>query len=155
LGLGSVELRQRAGIFEQLIRAYAPQQAEEIRGIAEGADLPAAHLFAINARSELVPFTVAECTALSVPQAGLLGQTWDWCEQLEELVTVLSVTREDGHRLLTVTEPGIVGKIGLCSTGLGVCLNFLSAPRTKDGVPIHNLLREALESASVQRRSPM
>jgi isopenicillin-N N-acyltransferase-like protein len=149
LGLGEVELQQRAAVFEQLIRAYAPHQAEEIDGIAAGAGLPSSHLFAINARSELVPFNVAECTALSVPRAGLLGQTWDWCEQLEELVTVLSITREDGHRLMTVTEPGIVGKIGLSSAGLGVCLNFLKAPRIRDGVPIHNLLREALESGSL------
>ena len=150
LGLGEEELQRRAVFFERLIRAYAPRQAEEIDGIAAGSGLPPLHIFAINARSELVPFTVAECTSVSAPQTGLLGQTWDWCEQLEELVTVLSITREDGHRLLTVTEPGIVGKIGLSSAGLGVCLNFLIAPRSADGVPIHNLLREALESSSLQ-----
>jgi isopenicillin-N N-acyltransferase-like protein len=149
LGLNEAELQHRAGVFEQLIRTYAPQQAEEIHGIAAGAELPPAHIFAINARSELVPFTAPECTAVCAPQAGLLGQTWDWCEELEDLVTVMSITREDGHRLLTVTEPGIVGKIGLSSAGLGVCLNFLSAPRSSDGVPVHNLLREALESNSL------
>jgi isopenicillin-N N-acyltransferase-like protein len=149
LGLGEAELRERAAVFERLISAYAPQQAEEIRGIAEGAGLPPAHIFAINARSELVPFEVAECTVLSVPQAGLLGQTWDWCEQLEDLITLLSITHEDGHRVLTISEPGIVGKIGLSSAGVGVCLNFLSVPRSEEGVPIHNLLREALDARSL------
>ena len=70
-------------------------------------------------------------------------------QQLQELVTVLQVTREDGDRVLTVTEPGIVGKIGLSSAGLGVCLNFLIAARSSDGVPIHILLREALEAGSL------
>jgi isopenicillin-N N-acyltransferase-like protein len=149
LGLNEDELRRRAALFERLIEAYSPSQAEEIRGIATGAGLPTAHLFAINARSELVPFSAGECTVLCSPQEGLLAQTWDWCKQLEELVTVLAITREDGHRMLTVTEPGIVGKIGLSSAAVGVCLNFLSVPRSIDGVPIHSLLREVLEAASL------
>ena len=107
-------------MFERLVQAYSPTLAEEIRGIASGAGLPASHLFAVNARSELVPFAASECTALSFPEAGLLGQTWDWCEQLESLVTVLHITREDQHSILTVTEPGIVGKIGLSDASPGV-----------------------------------
>lgn len=150
LGLGEGELRERAAVFARLIHHYSPQQAEEIRGIADGAGLAPEYIFAINARSELVPFDTGECTVLCAPQAGLLGQTWDWCEQLEELVTVLSITREDGHKMVTVTEPGIVGKLGLSSAGVGVCLNFLSAPRSSDGAPIHSLLREALEADSVE-----
>lgn len=149
LGLDQAELLERAAVFERLVSSYAPLQAAEIRGIAEGAGLPVAHLFAVNARSELVPFDTGECTVLCVPHKGLLAQTWDWCQQLEELVTLLSITRDDGHRILTVTEPGILGKIGLSSAGVGVCLNFLSAPRREDGVPIHNLLREALEAESL------
>ena len=65
LGLDEDELRRRAALFERLIEAYSPSQAEEIRGIATGAGLPTAHLFAINARSELVPFSAGECTVSS------------------------------------------------------------------------------------------
>jgi len=148
-GCGEEELAQRAVIFERLIEAYAPQQAREIRGIAAGSGLPEAHIFAINARSELVPIEAAECTVLSAPQANLLGQTWDWCRQMEDLVTLLSITLESGHRILTITEPGIVGKIGLSSAGIGVCLNFLLAPRSEDGVPVHTMLREVLEADSL------
>ena len=148
-GYGERELAQRSAVFERLIDAYAPRQAEEIRGIAAGAGLPEAHIFAINARSELVPIEAAECTVLCAPQAGLLGQTWDWCQRLEDLVTLLSITLESGHRILTVSEPGIVGKIGLSSAGIGVCLNFLLAPRSVDGVPVHTMLREVLEADSL------
>lgn len=151
LGLGERELEERAATFESLIAAYAPLQADEIRGVAAGAGLPESYLFAINARSELVPIEAGECTVLCVPEFGLLGQTWDWCRELEDLVTVLKVTLQDGHQLLTVTEPGILGKIGLSSAGVGVCLNFLAAPRLEDGVPIHTLLREALEAPSMAR----
>jgi isopenicillin-N N-acyltransferase like protein len=150
LGLGAEQLRERAAVFTRLIEHYSPQQAAEIRGIADGAGIAPEYIFAINARSELVPFDTGECTVLCAPHSGLLGQTWDWCEQLQELVTVLSITREDGHKIMTVTEPGIVGKLGLSSAGVGVCLNFLSAPRSSDGVPIHNLLREALEADSLE-----
>ncbi len=150
LGLGEAVLVERAGLYERLIESYSPTLAQEIRGIAEGAGLPPAHLFAVNARSELVPFDAGECTALYTPSTGVLAQTWDWCRQLEQLVTVLSIRLEDGREVLTVTEPGIVGKIGLCSEGFGVCLNFLSAPRSNDGAPIHVLLREALDAPSLE-----
>lgn len=150
LNLGEDELTRRAAVFEKLIIGYAPQQAEEIRGIAAGSGLPVAHIYAINARSELAPFTTAECTVLCSPQAAILGQTWDWCRPLEELVTLLSITHDSGHRVLTVTEPGIVGKIGLSSAGTAVCLNFLAAPRAEDGVPVHSLLRQAMDAGSME-----
>ena len=72
-GLGESELTRRAKIFARLIDAYSPALADEVRGIAAGAQLPEAHLFALNARSELVPFDAGECTAVSFPDEGLLA----------------------------------------------------------------------------------
>ena len=48
----------------------------------------------------------------------------------------------------TLTEAGILGKIGLNDAGLGVCLNLLSttADGGRDGTPIHVLLRQMLQS---------
>jgi len=53
--------------------------------------------------------------------------------------------------LLTLTEAGIVAKIGLNRAGLGVCLNILHARADGQapGVPVHVLLRLLLETDSV------
>jgi len=47
---------------------------------------------------------------------------------------------------LTLTEPGIVGKIGLNSAGFGVCLNFLPTENLKPGIPTHILIRRLLSA---------
>jgi isopenicillin-N N-acyltransferase-like protein len=40
---------------------------------------------------------------------------------------VQKIIRPDGHQLIQLTEPGILGKIGMNSAGVGVCLNILAA----------------------------
>lgn len=138
-----------AARFAEIIAAYAPALGEEIDAIAQGADQPAHWIYALNARSELMAASVGECTSIYFPETGVIGQTWDWMEQLEPLFAVLTIQREKGHALITVTEPGIVGKIGLSSAGTGVCLNFMGAATRQTGVPIHVVLREMMEAENL------
>lgn len=70
---------------------------------------------------------------------------------MEGLYVILTIEREDGHRIITMTEPGIVGKVGLNSSGLGVCLNFIEGSGRHDGVPVHIVLREMMEADSLAR----
>jgi isopenicillin-N N-acyltransferase-like protein len=70
-----------------------------------------------------------ECTSLFCPTNGILAQNWDWDKTLESLMFVQKITRPDRHQLIQLTEPGILGKIGMNSAGLGVCLNILSTGR--------------------------
>ncbi len=140
------ELRRAAAPFAATIGAFAPAIAEELVGIAEGADVDPVWILLLNARSELLSGTNDGCTAVFLPRLGLLGQTWDWLAALEDLVVVVRVTDPDGRRLVTLTEPGIVAKIGCNDAGLGVCLNFLHAPGPLRGVPVHVLLRALLDA---------
>lgn len=92
-----------------------------------------------------------ECTSLAYPSAKLMGQTWDWAERLEELAVILRITKPDGRRLLMLVEPGMLGKLGMNSSGLGVCINFLESPVPfTPGVPFHVLSRLALEETSLE-----
>ena len=46
-----------------------------------------------------------------------------------------------------ITEAGIIGKIGLNSSGVGVCLNAIRAPGVAwDRCPVHLALRVCLDS---------
>jgi isopenicillin-N N-acyltransferase-like protein len=138
-----------AARFAERIAAYAPALGEEINAIAQGAGQPAHWIYALNARSELMAASVGECTAIFFPDTGVIGQTWDWMEQLEPLFAVLTIRSDEGHALITVTEPGIVGKIGLSGAGIGVCLNFMGAATRQTGVPIHIVLREMMEARNL------
>lgn len=136
--------------FRRVIAEFSREYAEEIEAVAAGAGVDPLWIFALNARSEfLSSMPVAECTALHFGGTPFLGQNWDWEKSLEDLIVLARVTRPDGHRFLMMTEPGIIGKIGLNSAGIGVCFNFLPVAKPTNGVPVHVLLRAVLDSASL------
>lgn len=152
-GLADDELRARAAHFERVITGFNPDYAEEIRGIADGAGLEVPWIVALNARTEILAAVrnaaPDECTALCFPDRAILGQTWDWGEPLEPLCAVVRIERPDGHVIRMLCEPGMVGKIGMNSAGLGVCLNILRLGEALDGVPVHVMLRAILDCRSV------
>ncbi len=145
--------------FVPVIQAFDPAILEEMRGIAEGANLEFEEILSINTRTELMyPEQLAtggECTALAaLPEATargevLLGQNWDWKPQVKESTVLLEIEQEGRPSVVTLTEAGIVGKIGLNAKGLGACLNILKSPIGLVGVPIHVLIRGILNCERV------
>lgn len=146
-------LSARAMVHRQAI-ADAPGSTpylDEIAGIARGSCQPEYIIHALNARSELMSemFTeFNECTAVYFAQTSMLGQNWDWNSRLESLFVLMEVHRPDGHRLMTITEPGMLGKIGINSAGVGVCLNFMPSTHELRGLPIHIVLRAILDAGN-------
>lgn len=139
-------------VAEQLGHDW-PDAANEIAGIARGAEVDEATLMAVNARTELLAAAVPpECSALGVlPQRSggptLLAQNWDWHPALSDCLVVWTIVEPPGHWLSTMTEAGILAKIGLNSRGLGLCLNILatSADGGNSGTPVHVLMRLILQ----------
>jgi isopenicillin-N N-acyltransferase-like protein len=134
--------------------AWAPDLGEEIEGIAVGAGLTPEAVGALNARTELLARVArwrrGECSVLVALEAegGPLGaQTWDWHEELAATWLVWGLETAVGMRVQTLTEAGMLAKIGINSSGIAVLLNVLhhdddaSVPL---GVPIHVLLRRLL-----------
>jgi isopenicillin-N N-acyltransferase-like protein len=143
------------------IEEFAPDLAEEIRGIAGGAGVPASHLGAVNARTEILAIAArsigtappSECSAVvclgddgAEPVA---MQTWDWYPELADNWLEWTITHPDGRRVVTVTEYGIVGKIGVNAYGVGLLLNILHhrADGAGMGVPVHVVARHILDTA--------
>lgn len=145
------EVARRSAHFESVTRTWHPELSEEIDAIAEGSGQPAHWIWALNARSEIMSYVGAqesECTSVWSPSTNVLAQNWDWMRSLEPITVVLDATHTDGHRVVTVTEPGIVGKVGMSSAGTAVGLNFLFSPERLEGVPVHVLLRALLDARS-------
>ncbi|MCJ1284574.1 hypothetical protein MMC26_003907 [Xylographa opegraphella] len=91
------------------------------------------------------------CTALSwkVDNISILAQNWDWqTEQAENLIR-LQIRQISNPDIDMITEAGIIGKIGLNSVGVGVCLNAIRAKGVSfDRLPCHLALRACLDSQS-------
>jgi len=137
--------------FKTVINDFDAAYGVEIEAIADAAGADPLWIYALNARSEFLSFVPAtECTVMHFAGTPILGQNWDWEERLEPLIALVRIERADAPSILMMTEPGILGKIGLNSSGVGVCFNFLHINRPTNGVPIHILLRAILDSSSMK-----
>jgi isopenicillin-N N-acyltransferase like protein len=144
------------------IDARAPRAAEEIAGLADGAGLAAREVAAINARTEVLAIiaprgTTTECSTVvsTAPgRAPVATQTWDWYPQMRDNWMVWTFPTAGGGRVTTLTEYGVLAKIGVNDAGLGVMLNMLhhrgddqtvQGREAAIGYPVHVLLRTLLE----------
>ena len=150
-----------------VIEAFEPSYIEEMRGIAEGADLPFEDVVLLNARTEIIklanpairarlktPEDPDGCTGVVVmPQATASGrlihaQNWDWKRECAETAVVLKVRRDDGPDLMTFTEAGALGRCGFNAVGIAITANYLQSDRDyrQVGVPLALIRRKVLEN---------
>lgn len=158
------EAQRRSLPYRDVIGGFDADLLEEMEGIARGAGRPFSEILALNARTEVLPPSfltgadAGECTAIAVTPAGsatggtLLAQNWDWVGAQREAMIVLRIPESDAPACLTLTEAGMLAKIGLNAGGVGVCLNILRSifDGTQAGVPVHVLLRALLKRKSVR-----
>ena len=146
----------------EAIESLAPMQAEEIRGIADGSGRPVHEIAAVNARTEILAaadpaLAVTECSAVvSIPpgRSPFAVQTWDWYHAMSDGWFHWRIPHPDGRVVETVTEFGMLGKIGVNGYGVAVMLNMLhhrnDAARVAEGTigyPVHLLSRRILDEA--------
>ena len=99
----------------------------------------------------------SECTAMCVaPEASADGaawfaQNWDWIGRQRAALVVLKTVDAAGQRITTLTEAGMLAKIGLNEAGFALGLNIVRSLHdgARPGVPVHVLLRHLLSCASV------
>src|SRR3546814_137684 len=138
-----------------------------MRGIAEGADVPFAHILLLNARTELLKMAgnpalrrglLAErgadgCTTIIVqpertPDGTLIhAHNWDWKASCAETCVVLRVRGDGGPDILTFTEAGTLARFGFNGAGIAVTGNYLECERdyTQIGVPLALIRRKVLQ----------
>jgi isopenicillin-N N-acyltransferase-like protein len=143
--------------FVPVIERFAPELLQEMYGIAAATGRDPLEIVAINTRTELLHGVARpECTAIAVaPNASPDGHTrvaqnWDWYAWLAGTAVLWSIHRPGGISVLTFAEAGLVGKIGMNSRGLGLCVNLLLSDADNAGpaVPMHVVLRHVLDTAA-------
>jgi isopenicillin-N N-acyltransferase-like protein len=164
VGMDWSEAQRRGEAYRGAIGNFDAALLEEMEGIARGAARPFAEILALNVRTEVMPACfltgadAGECTAIAVTPAAsatggtLLAQNWDWIGAQRESMVVLRVREDGSPSCVTLTEAGMLAKIGFNGQGLGVCLNILRSvfDGGAPGVPVHVLLRALLKRASVR-----
>ena len=143
--------------FRGAIAAHAPDLAEEVAGIAEGAALQEETAYALQLMDEewwWGKSANAHCSSLAVrPVDGmptLVAQTMDLPRWHDGAQALLRLSDPDGAETLVFTSAGMIGLMGVSGRGMGICVNTLSqlavSPR---GLPVAFVMRGALAAGSV------
>jgi isopenicillin-N N-acyltransferase-like protein len=153
------------GFAEQCLpiaEAYSPDLFQELRGIAEGANLPLQRIFILNAFLDLYDLWIPEnkleasagCTSYGfvgdVMDDGnlVIGQNLDLHQRFQDYRILLRIPLGADGSIMVYSFPGMLGCVGLNSHGLGVLINKLFSWRVKPGVPYPMLVREFLQQSS-------
>jgi isopenicillin-N N-acyltransferase-like protein len=179
-GFDWTDAQKRASQYRDTIAECGGGLIDELEGIAKGSGFGIHEILALNCRTEILPpstagldpsaataarahnaglklFSIGECTSVAVQGRRCtdghtrVAQNWDWVGFQRQNVVVLRVSRNDGPDYLTLTEAGMLAKIGINRHGLGVGLNILRATNDRQhiGVPVHVFQRLALECSNV------
>jgi isopenicillin-N N-acyltransferase-like protein len=158
-----VDLPTVGAMALESIRARAPRAASEITGLADGSGRTVEEVAALNARTEVLGLIAprvltSECStvvATRPDRAPVATQTWDWYPHMQDNWMVWTFPTAAGGRVTTLTEYGVLAKIGVNDSGLGVMLNMLHhdadaqrAGEERIGFPVHVLLRTLLEDCA-------
>lgn len=156
--------KRLAMTYEPHIAAYAPQLLEEMRGIADGAQVSYEDILALNCRSEMTRMKIGEklaaltsggCTVFAVMPARTQdgktyhAQTWDFGTMQRDAMVVLKIRSDTGIDLFMITEGGLVGGKGMNSHGMSLTLNALRTSGVPEGVPLHVVMRRMLEAPTI------
>lgn len=147
-------------------RAYAPDLAEETRGMAEATGLSPAELVVVGgftdfidtvhgsgspARANEAHPAAMNCTAFLVPgsrtaagASGYFGQTWDMHETATEHVLLLDGRPEEAPAFLAFSSVGCLGMIGMNEHGIAVGINNLAGADGRVGVTWPFVIRQVL-----------
>jgi isopenicillin-N N-acyltransferase like protein len=173
-GLSWAQACLKAQAFEPIMNQLDPLSVQELQGIAQGSGFDFASILALNCRSELLSADFLnvksavqgqpdvpdfnECTSVAVqPKASVAGETWlaqnwDWMGGQREALVLLE-GRGPAGRFMTLTEAGMLAKIGLNESGFAVGLNIIRSINDglRPGIAVHWLLRHLLGCTTVQQ----
>jgi isopenicillin-N N-acyltransferase-like protein len=176
-GLGRAEALALGEEWAPCIERYHAGYHEEMRGVADGSDLPLATIAMLNARYELI-YGVFGTEAHGAPDRGIgqepdgctsfglmpeatreritmIGQNWDWLARIVGHAFVMRVRRTDEPSFVGFTEAGIVGcKMGVNEHGIGLCVNGLVSDRDGQSPfekPFHVRCKEILDGRTLDK----
>ena len=157
-GVSWTEAKDKAKQYLDDIRKFDAELIEEMQGIADGSGFELDDICALNCRSEVVLSSGISdgCTSIAIAgentngEGPILAQNWDWKPSAQESLVILTIKQKHKPDIRMVTEAGIIGKIGMNSSGVGVCLNALATDTVQmQGIPIHILLRGILNANTI------
>lgn len=151
-------LCRNAMTFLPVIQALSPSLVEEVRGLAEGADISFEEAALCQARAEAARVCEGACTAFAITGSAtadgqpLAGQNQDLEPEYADVAILLHVRPTDGRpRALMFTFAGQLGYSGMNEHGLAHFANALYDFQWRPGLPHYPLKRVMLEKPTAEK----
>jgi predicted choloylglycine hydrolase len=148
-------LEPEIAAYRREIAAAAPSLAEEIEGLAEGAEIAPDEAMLLQIRREVMGYsrfhTAGDCTTLCRhgEDGPVLAQTIDLNGNLDDQMVILRIAhRSSPRRVLLLSFTGLLGYLGLNSDGLAIGLNLVLGGTWRPGIPPYLAIRHLLDSSS-------
>ena len=155
--------------FKTAIENHAPGMLDEVRGIADGAQIDFDTMYAFQLADEEWTYGVKEllwkkkngnqldkigqnCSTLGIygqkDSPSYLAQNMDTPAWTRKYPILLKINY-DGFQVICLTYPGLIAMAGLNTSGTGICCNTLfNLNHCQNGLPIAFAVRRALEMQS-------
>jgi isopenicillin-N N-acyltransferase like protein len=139
--------------FDAAIARHTPELADEVHGVAEGANIDHNVACALQLMDEEWWFGRASheghCSSAGFApgdrEPTVLGQTMDLPAWHDGAQALLRLRNADDSQTLMFTSAGMIGLMGVAGHGLGLCVNTLAGLRSRlDGLPVAYVVRGAL-----------
>ncbi len=165
-GVKREQVLKEAQKFIPYIEDLDPELVEELRGVAQGAEMEFEEIVALNSRYEVSyaymptsPTKIAweGCTAYALrPEATknhhtFVGQNWDFRPGLKNSCMILHLKQKKKPDIIMHTEAGIIGHKGFNSAGIAVCFNVIKNEKDvfRPGLPLWIKARGILNSKTL------
>jgi len=120
-----------------------PQYVDELRGIAEGSDVPFDDLAVVNAMEAVTmdALHLTKCTSMAVNEERtadghvLIAHNEDWLPDDEQDVYVIHAAPEDEPAFLAMTYGGLLPNIGFNASGIAQCCDSVYPNDSRIGIP--------------------
>ena len=155
-GLPREELCVNAETFLPVIESFSRPYAEEVRGLAHGADISFAEALLCQVRAEASHRIEGACTGFALTGEAtadgnpLAGQNNDAAPEYADVIIMLRVSPTDGRpRALMCTFAGQLGYYGMNEFGVVQFANSLYNFEWRPGLPHYPLKRVMLEKRTI------
>lgn len=156
--LSDEEIDHVLNSYGPVIAAELPEIAQELQGLAEGADISYKDALLLQLRMELINMQATDeaegdCSTIAIHQNNqrISGQTIDLPGDLTDLGYVFR-SRTDAPQdpeILMYSFAGLLGYMGLNSAGLSININMVLSANWQPGIPPYLLVRHMLNKRSV------
>lgn len=156
--LSKEQLKNRAAQFKPVLERYCPHLLDEMRGLAEGAEVTFEEAMACNIRGELHYAPHDGCTAYVIKPRGtaqraiIAGQNSDMGPEMIQFAYVLRLQPQNKPEVLMWTFGGMIGYHGFNSAGVAKFENALGGgPHSRFGMPHYPVLRMMYECKTLEQ----